>query len=95
MCLNLFKSRMHTVFSDKHFAFDDFCLLGEEIGLTRDYTLWLTLGQFGNPTDLITTKFYYAQEGSCVRKFWRILEGMKRSDVVDVIDEWVMFECYE
>ena len=86
---------MHTVFSDKHFAFDDFCLFGEEIGLTRDYTLWLTLGQFDNPTDLITTKFYYAQEGSCVRKFWRILEGMKRSDVADVIDEWVMYECYE
>ena len=88
----MFYSKICSKLDIRRLAFDDFRLLGEEIGLTRDYTLWLTLGQFDNPTDLIKTKFYYAQEGSCVRKFWRILEGMKRSDVVDVIDEWVKDE---
>lgn len=85
-----FYSRVCAKLNLKRLAFDDFHLLGEEIGLTRDYTEWL--GQFDNPTHLMITKFYNSQEGSCVGKFRKILEGMKRSDVVDVIDEWVKDE---
>ncbi|XP_027046017.1 uncharacterized protein LOC113673773, partial [Pocillopora damicornis] len=86
----MFHSKMCSKLDVRRLAFDDFRLLGEEIGLTRDQTL--CLGQMENPTDQMITKFYNSQEGSCVSKFRGILEGMKRSDVVDVIDEWVKYE---
>ncbi|PFX29734.1 uncharacterized protein LOC111324497 [Stylophora pistillata] len=82
-------SRICVKLNIKRFAFDDFRLLAEEIGFTRDFILWF--GQLENPTDQIITK-YNTQEGSCVGKFREMLEGMKRSDVVDIIDEWVQYE---
>ena len=86
----MFYSKICSKLDIRRLAFDDFRLLGEEIGLTRDQTL--CLGQMENPTDQMITKFYNSQEGSCVSKFRGILEGMKRIDVVDVIDEWVKYE---
>ena len=72
-------------------SFDDYRLLGEEIGLTKDETAWF--GQSDNPTDEIIQKFN-SQEGSCVGKFKAILEKMERIDVVDIIAEWLKDEWY-
>ena len=67
-------------------SFDDYRLLGEEIGLTKDETSWLG-HQSKNPTNEII-QIFNSQEGSCVGKFKAILEEMERSDVLDVIAEW-------
>lgn len=88
-----FYSRICTKLNIERSAFDDFRLLGEEIGLTKDVSLWLS--QLDNPTDRLITDYYNTQEGSCVGKFQEILERMQRRDIIDVIDEWVKYETDE
>ena len=68
---------------------DDYRLLGEKIGLSRDeITL---LGQKGQPTHCMLQKFK-SQKNSCVGRFKSIMEDMDRHDIVTVIDEWMSYE---
>ena len=68
---------------------DDYRLLGEKIGLSRDeITL---LGQKGQPTHCMLQKFK-SQKNSCVGRFKNIMEDMDRHDIVTIIDEWISFE---
>ena len=66
---------------------DDYRLLGEKIGLSKDEVL--LLGQQKNPTDLMIQKFN-SQGNSSVGKFRTFLEEMERSDVVTIVNEWII-----
>ncbi|CAH3041838.1 unnamed protein product, partial [Porites lobata] len=75
--------------SKKRQFLDDYRLLGEKIGLSRDeITL---LGQKGQPTHCMLQKFK-SQKNSCVGRFKNIMEDMDRHDIVTIIDEWISFE---
>lgn len=71
---------------------DDFRLLGEKVGLSKDEIAWLE--QTGHPTKTIIEKFD-SQKNSCIGKFKAILEEMERSDVSIIIDEWVVDEWFK
>jgi len=71
---------------------DDYRLLGEKIGLSRDEVL--LLGQKMNTTDLMMQKFD-SQRNSCIGKLKRIFEEMERGDVLTVINEWIVYEWRE
>ena len=73
----------------RELLWDDYRLLAEKIGLGTDVILWL--GQQSNKTELILQKFD-AQEDPSVRRFKEILELMERNDVVEVIEDWLLFE---
>ena len=72
----------------QHF-WDDYRLLGEKIGLSRDEIM--LLGQKGNTTDSMMQKFN-SQRNSSIGKFKGFLEEMKRDDVITIIDEWIVYE---
>lgn len=73
----------------RHQFWDDYRLLGEKIGLTKDEVS--LLGQKRDPTHSMIQKFN-SQRNSSVRKFRTFLEEMKRSDVVTIINEWIIDE---
>ena len=75
------------VFRDQYW--DDYRLLGEKVGLSKDEVS--LLGQKRNTTDLIIQKFN-SQRNSSVGKFRKFLEEMERSDVVTIINEWIIDE---
>ena len=75
------------VFRDQYW--DDYRLLGEKVGLSKDEVS--LLGQKRNTTDLIIQKFS-SQRNSSVGKFRKFLEEMERSDVVTIINEWIIDE---
>lgn len=66
---------------------DDYRLLGEKIDLTKDEVSFL--GQKRDPTNSIIQKFN-SQRNSSVGKFRTFLEEMERSDVVTIINEWII-----
>jgi len=68
---------------------DDYRLLGEKIGLSRNEVR--LLGQRKNTTDLMMQKFD-SQRNSCIGKLRRILEEMERDDVLTIINEWIVYE---
>lgn len=68
---------------------DDYRLLGEKIGLSRDEII--LLGQQRNTTDLMMQKFN-SQKNSSIGKFKGFVEEMERDDVVIIIDEWIVYE---
>lgn len=68
---------------------DDYRLLGEKIGLSKDEVS--LLGQKSDPTHSMIQKFN-SQGNNSVREFRRFLEEMERSDVVTIINEWIIDE---
>lgn len=69
--------------------FDDYRLLGEKIGLSRDEII--LLGQRGQPTHCMLQRFK-SQKDSSVGKFKNIMKKMDRHDIVTIIDEWISYE---
>ena len=65
-------------------SFDDFRMLGEELGMDRDTTLFV--GQQTNPTDFIFSE--YNREVT-VGELVNILRKIERFDVAAVLDEWI------
>lgn len=65
-------------------SFDDFRMLGEELGMDRDTTLFV--GQQTNPTDFIFSE--YNREVT-VGELVNILHKIERFDVAAVLDEWI------
>ena len=65
-------------------SFDDFRMLGEELGMDRDTTLFV--GQQTNPTHFIFSE--YNREVT-VGELVNILRKIERFDVAAVLDEWI------
>ena len=73
----------------RHLFWDDYRLLGEKIGLTKDEVA--LLGQNRDPTNSMIQKFN-SQRNSSVGKFRTFLEEMERDDIVIIINEWIVHE---
>ncbi|XP_015775491.1 PREDICTED: uncharacterized protein LOC107353663 isoform X4 [Acropora digitifera] len=71
--------------NDERPFYNDYRILGEEVGLHKDEIL--CLGQKDNPTHLILD-----QKGISIGEFRKCLEEMDRNDVVNLIDEWIVNE---
>lgn len=72
----------------RRLLFDDFRMLGEKVGLTRDEVEYL--GQQDNPTDHILKKWSSTGQAT-VKKFMDVLseEGLERNDVIEILKNWV------
>ncbi|XP_078349601.1 uncharacterized protein LOC144634499 isoform X2 [Oculina patagonica] len=72
----------------RRLLFDDFRMLGEKVGLTRDEVEYL--GQQDNPTDHILKKWSSTGQAT-VKKFMDVLseEGLERHDVIEILKNWV------
>ncbi len=72
----------------RRLLFDDFRILGEKVGLTRDEVEYL--GQQDNPTDHILRKWSSTGQAT-VKKFMDVLgeEGLERNDVIEILKNWV------
>lgn len=68
---------------------DDYRMLAQKVGLTKDDISWL--GQQSNKTVVILQKFD-TQKDPSIRRFKAILDEMERNDVVAVIEEWIWYE---
>ena len=73
----------------RHQFWDDYRLLGEKIGLTKDEVS--LLGQKRDPTHSMIQKFN-SQRNSSIGKFKTFLEEMERNDVVIIINKWIVYE---
>lgn len=72
----------------RRLLFDDFRMLGEKVGLTRDEVEYL--GQQENPTDQIFRR-WSATGKATVQRLIDALgeEGFERNDVITVLKDWV------
>ena len=72
----------------RRLLFDDFRMLGEKVGLTRDEVEYLS--QQENPTDHIL-KQWSATGQATVKKLMNVLseEGLERNDVIEILKDWV------
>lgn len=68
---------------------NDFRLLAEKVGLDKDDIRWLELQN--NPTQLILQEFE-TQKDPSIGRFKAILDEMRRYDVVQVIEDWIVDE---
>ena len=81
-------SQMCMKLNIRRLSFDDYRMLGEKLGLSRDEITFL--GQQENPTDRILTKWSSTGRDT-VGKLMCVLgeEGFERNDVIMLLKQWV------
>lgn len=77
-------SKICTKLNIRRDFFDDFRMVAEKLGMNRDAIEFI--GQGRNPTDKIFTS---GDRRVTVRRFIAILHEIERSDVAEVLEEWV------
>ena len=77
-------SKICTKLSIRSDFFDDFRMVAQKLGMDRDAIEYI--GQSRNPTDKIFTS---GDRRVTVRRLIAILHEIKRSDVAEVLEDWV------